>query len=47
MGVPAVTGGFARLRAMGLDVPAGVYTVTQARDAVLAALARKEGTPWP
>ena len=38
---------FARLRAMGLDVPAGVYTVAQARDAVLAVLARKEGSPWP
>ncbi|HJH62380.1 MAG TPA: energy-coupling factor transporter ATPase [Firmicutes bacterium] len=47
LGVPAMTRVFARLRAMGLDVPAGVYTVTQARDAVLAALARKEGTPWP
>ena len=47
LGVPAMTRVFARLRAMGLDVPAGVYTVAQARDAVLAVLARKEGSPWP
>ena len=41
LGVPAMTRVFARLRAMGVDVPASVYTVEQARDAVLAALARK------
>ncbi len=40
LGVPAMTRVFARLRAMGLDVPGGVYTIEQARDAVLAALAR-------
>ena len=41
LGVPAMTRVFARLRAMGLDVPASVYTVEQARDAVLATLKRK------
>ncbi len=43
LGVPAMTGVFARLRAMGVDVPASVYTVEQARDAVLAALQKKGG----
>jgi energy-coupling factor transport system ATP-binding protein len=38
LGVPAMTRVFARLRAMGVDVPASVYTIEQARDAVLAAL---------
>ena len=41
LGVPAMTRVFARLRAMGLDMPASVYTVEQARDAVLATLKRK------
>ena len=41
LGVPTMTRVFARLRATGLDVPASVYTVEQARDAVLAALKRK------
>ena len=40
LGVPAMTRVFARLRAMGVDVPASVYTIPQARDAVLAALNR-------
>ena len=39
LGVPAMTKVFARLRAAGIDVPASVYTIEQARDAVLAALA--------
>lgn len=39
LGVPEMTQVFARLRAMGYDVPASVYTVEQARDAIL--LARK------
>ena len=38
LGVPAMTRLFTRLRAMGVDVPAGVYTVEQARDAILARL---------
>ena len=38
LGVPAVTRVFARLRGMGVDVPPSVYTVEQARDAVLCAL---------
>ena len=46
LGTPAMTRVFARLRTMGIDVPAGVYTVSQARDAVLAALARKGGASW-
>ena len=40
LGVPAMTRVFARLRALGVDVPATVYTVAQAREAVLAALRR-------
>ena len=40
LGVPEMTRVFARLRAMGYDVPTSVYTVEQARDAIL--LARKE-----
>ena len=40
LGVPAMTRVFARLRAMGVDVTPSVYTVEQARDAVLAALNR-------
>ena len=43
LGVPAMTRVFARLRAMGVDVSPSVYTVEQARDAVLAALQRKKG----
>ena len=41
LGVPAMTKVFARLRAAGIDVSASVYTIGQARDAVLAALAAK------
>lgn len=47
LGVPAMTRVFARLRAMGVDVPASVYTIPQAREAVLTALhrgPRKAGT---
>ena len=40
LGVPAMTRVFARLRSLGVDVPASVYTVPQAREAVLAALHR-------
>ena len=43
LGVPAMTRVFARLRSMGVDLPASVYTIPQAREAVLAALHRKEG----
>ena len=42
LGVPAMTRVFARLRSMGAEVPASVYTVPQAREAVLAALHRRE-----
>ena len=41
LGVPAMTRLFTRLRSLGVDVPASVYTVEQARDAILAALKRK------
>ncbi len=43
LGVPAMTRVFARLRSLGVDVPASVYTVEQARDAVLSALKRGGG----
>ncbi|MCD8375408.1 MAG: energy-coupling factor transporter ATPase [Oscillospiraceae bacterium] len=43
LGVPQMTRVFHRLRGLGLPVDSSVYTVEQARDAVLAALAGKEG----
>ena len=43
LGVPAMTRLFTRLRSLGADVPASVYTVEQARDAILASLRGKEG----
>ena len=42
LGVPAMTRLFTRLRSLGADVPASVYTVEQARDAILASLRGKE-----
>ncbi len=42
LGVPAMTRVFARLRSMGVDVPASVYTIPQAREVILAALHRRE-----
>ena len=42
LGVPAMTRVFARLRALGVEVPSSVYTVPQAREAILSALHRKE-----
>ncbi len=41
LGVPRMTRVFHRLRAMGCDVDSSVYTVDQAKAAVLAALKRK------
>jgi len=41
LGIPSMTRLFARLRTMGVDIPASVYTIEQARDAILAHLARK------
>ena len=38
LGVPAMTRVFHRLRAMGVDIDPSVYTIEQARDAVLAKL---------
>ncbi len=46
LGVPQMTRVFHRLRQQGLPVDSSVYTVEQARDAVLAALAKKEGRSW-
>ncbi len=40
LGVPAVTRVFHRLRALGVDVDPSVYTVEQARDAILSRLRR-------
>ena len=41
LGVPAMTRVFARLRSLGVEAPASVYTVPQAREAILTALRRK------
>ncbi len=41
LGVPQMTRVFHRLRGMGVDIDPSVYTVEQARDAVLEALKRK------
>ena len=43
LGVPQMTRVFHRLRAMGVDIDPSVYTIEQAKAAVLAALARKSG----
>ena len=43
LGVPQMTRVFHRLRAMGAHVPASVYTIQQAKEAILAALAAKKG----
>lgn len=40
LGVPAMTRVFLRLRELGVDIDPSVYTVEQARDAVLARLGR-------
>ena len=40
LGVPAMTRLFTRLRSLGIDLPASVYTVEQARDAILRALGK-------
>lgn len=40
LGVPAVTAVFHRLRALGVDIDPSVYTVEQARDAILQRLGR-------
>lgn len=40
LGVPAVTRVFHRLRELGADIDPGVYTVEQARDAILQTLGR-------
>ncbi|MCD7927309.1 MAG: hypothetical protein LUF80_00350 [Oscillospiraceae bacterium] len=43
LGVPVMTRVFHRLHSLGLPVDPSVYTVEQAKDAILAALAKKEG----
>ena len=43
LGVPQMTRVFNRLQAKGVEVPASVYTIQQARQAVLDALAAKKG----
>lgn len=40
LGIPQMTRVFHRLRAMGADIDPSVYTVEQARDAILAALGK-------
>lgn len=40
LGVPAMTRLFTRLRSLGINLPASVYTVEQARDAILRALGK-------
>ena len=41
LGVPQMTRVFHRLKAMGLDIDPSVYTIEQARQAVLDYLAKK------
>ena len=41
LGVPQLTRVFHRLKAMGVDIDSSVYTVSQAKEAVLDALAKK------
>ena len=43
LGVPAMTRVFHRLRALGADIDPSVYTIEQARDVLLEALARRRG----
>ena len=43
LGVPAMTRVFHRLRAMGVDIDPSVYTIEQARDAILTAMNREGG----
>ena len=43
LGVPAMTRVFHRLKSMGVDIDPSVYTIQQARDAILAKLGRAVG----
>ena len=43
LAVPAMNRVFARVRALGVDIDPAVYTVEQAKEALLAALREKEG----
>ena len=43
LGVPQLTRVFHRLKAMGIDIDPSVYTLEQAKEAVLAKLGRKVG----
>ncbi len=42
LGVPVMTKVFSRMRAMGVNVPSSVYTIEQAREAILSVLQWKE-----
>ena len=44
LGVPQMTRVFNRLRSMGVDIGPSVYTIEQAKAAILDTLAKKEGT---
>ncbi|MBM6869277.1 energy-coupling factor transporter ATPase [Pseudoflavonifractor phocaeensis] len=43
LGVPQMTRVFTRLKAMGADVDPSVYTIAQAKEAILNALAKRKG----
>jgi len=43
LGVPQMTRVFSRLQAMGIDIDPSVFTISQAKAAILAALQRKGG----
>ena len=43
LGVPQLTRVFHRLRAMGVDIDPSVYTLDQAKEAILAKLGREVG----
>lgn len=47
LGVPRMTGIFRRLREMGVEIAPSVFTVEQAKAAILDALKQKEGREWP
>lgn len=46
LGIPQVTRVFHRLRELGVDIDPSVYTIAQAKAAILAAAARRGGQEW-
>ena len=46
LGVPQMTRVFHRLKAMGVEIDPSVYTISQAKSAVLDALKRKGASAW-